>query len=161
MFTLPTPTSTWFLYLQAASGRPILNPADPEISEQRSPHRLSVISSRFIRQNHIVHSSISPGTKSHQLRICDMEMLHPKTLLDYPEDEPELVFASLPAGPKPRRRDGVGIRKLTIISIAEAGFEASTTFTPAFGVRIVPFCTQPRVTTLSPLVFLEAQVEPK
>ena len=65
-------------------------------------------------------------------------MLHPKTLLEYPEEEPELVFASLPTGPKStRRRDGVGIRRLTIISIAEAGFDASTTFTPASGVRSV------------------------
>jgi hypothetical protein len=71
----------------------------------------------------------------------DMEMLHPKTLLEHPEDEPELVFASLPAGPKTRRRDRVGIRKLTIISIAEAGFDASATFTPASGVRIVCFCS--------------------
>ena len=71
-----------------------------------------------------------------------MEMLHPKTLLEYPEDEPDLVFASLPAGPKTRRR-GVGIRQLTIIAISEADFDASTTFTPASGVRIVSFYCQP------------------
>lgn len=70
-----------------------------------------------------------------------MAMLHPKTLLEYPEDEPDLVFASLPARPTPtRRRDRVGIRKL-IISITEAGFDASTTFTPASGVRIVSVCS--------------------
>ena len=74
-----------------------------------------------------------------------MDMLHPKTLLEYPEDEPELVFASLPAGPKTRRRRGVGIRKLTIISITEAGFDASTTFTPASGVCTEYFCSKPSV----------------
>lgn len=65
-----------------------------------------------------------------------MEMLHPKTLLEYPEDDPELVFAGLPAGPKTRRR-GVGIRELTIIAITEAGVDTSTPFTPASGVRTV------------------------
>ena len=68
-----------------------------------------------------------------------MEMLHPKTLLEYPEDEPDLVFTSLPAGPKTRCRRGVGIHKLTIISITEAGFDASATFTPVAGVRTVAF----------------------
>jgi hypothetical protein len=71
-----------------------------------------------------------------------MEMLHPKTLLEYPEDEPELIFTSLPPGPK-TRRGGVGIRKLTIISITQAGFDASTTFTPASGVRAISFYSHP------------------
>lgn len=67
-------------------------------------------------------------------------MLHPKTLLEYPEDEPELVLESLPVGPlKARRRGCVGIRELTVITITEAGSDASTTLTSAPGVRIVVF----------------------
>lgn len=65
-------------------------------------------------------------------------MLHPATLLEYPEDEPELELPSLPAGPlKTRRRAGVGINKLTIISITEAGLDPSTTLTSTTRVRVV------------------------
>ena len=67
-----------------------------------------------------------------------MGMLHPATLLEYPEDEPALELPSLPAGPlKTRRRAVVGINKLTIISITEAGLDPSTTLTSTTRVRVV------------------------
>ena len=87
-------------------------------------------------------------------------MWHSAALFECPEDEPELVFASLPAGPRTRR--GVGIRKaaeLRIITITEASFDTSTTLTSASAVSIVSFSpAHPASRMLNTLVLVEAQV---
>lgn len=66
-------------------------------------------------------------------------MFRSAALLEYPEEEPDLVFASLPAGPRTRR--GVGIRKsgLRIFTVAEASVDTSTALTSASGVGTVSF----------------------
>ena len=58
-------------------------------------------------------------------------------LFECPE-EPELVFPSLPVGPRSRR--GVGINQgvgLRIITVTEACYDASATLTSASGVSLV------------------------
>jgi len=66
-------------------------------------------------------------------------------LPEYPEGEPEIVFASLPAGPRSRTRRGVGIRKagLRNITITEASFDTPASLTPAPGVSTLSFSGLP------------------
>lgn len=71
-------------------------------------------------------------------------MFQSVALLEYhPEHDPDVVFASLPAGPRTRRRGGAEIEtqksRLRIIAFTEAGFDASTGLTSASGVSIFAF----------------------
>ena len=82
-------------------------------------------------------------------------------LPEYPEDEPEIVFASLPAGPRTRR--GVGIRGagLRNITITEASFDTSVSLTPVPGVSTLSFPGSPSTAYIERFAFAEAQVEPE
>ena len=82
-------------------------------------------------------------------------------LPEYPEGEPEIVFASLPAGPRARR--GVGIRKagLRNITITEARFDTSASLTPAPGVSILSSPALPSTAYIERFGFVETQVEPE
>ena len=117
-----------------------LQAQEPRIAEhQREPHLLV---GYFVSSLGRITLSIHPPNLNH---TYDIEMWRPKTLLECPEDEPELVFASLPAGPRTRR--GVGIRKagLRNITVTEASFDASASLTPASGVSILSFSSSPTV----------------
>ena len=64
-------------------------------------------------------------------------------LLEYPEEEPDsVVFTSLPAGPRARRRAGAAVQTQKagpglIIAVTGASLDASTGLTSASGVGVV------------------------
>ena len=80
---------------------------------------------------------------THTRFVSAVVMLRSTALLEYPEEEPDLVFAGLPAGPRRRRQGvGVGARKaagLRIVAVAGASCDTSTGLTSASGVSTVSF----------------------